>query len=428
MFVVILRRQWKKPICLILLFLCILFFNSEAEREKLIEHRDAQSAYVQNASSLGKDGFFQKLDADYRHYDALIDSFDNFVGYEGEVPQGYIHPVELAAGASVYANLDMMIWRNQMYQLPGTLSQTVYDDFRITFQLSSRLANQRNFSEIIQNHVLTMERNLRRGGENTTLYQLALTELNSIDQDFPVADTGDTGLLVTYICEDRYLPILLCLCFFGVFSSASQSSVMRQIYISGFGPKRFVLAQLGVSLLLTFAGILIYYCIVILAYSGGSLCNIAWNLPIQTIIQTTFNGADVLMAFTVWEYIEAMICFKACFCVVLVSIVHLVSLLSPNSIVSSCGCGAILLLLTWLSALDTAEQSFTDAYGLLPQHKFLLWGDGRSLFHSLCWQRIGQYFVPNWLLYIIILLSLLSIVCAFTIFLSKPMFRRWARI
>lgn len=413
MFGCLLKRQWKRCVLLIAFFCCVLLIQQRSQWETEGQYYNDHQEYMQQYDLSDKRLFFAQLEKDRIESEEIVEDIRYFEGYDGQIAEGFIDEMDIVAGIAYYADYDMVLWRQQMLSLPGKFSETVIDDSRMTWELDYLLGNQREFESIIENNREIMRRGIRRGSASTPKYELALEQLDQITDDFSVTNTAQTIRLIEFLAGDWYILVLLCLCFFSVFSGMTQGRLMHQVLICKTGVRRYTLCQLLASIGLFALCLLVYYGGVLFACCNGSLQTYAWNLPIQAVYGSWFNGGTILLDLKVWQYVLILMGLKALFCLGLLSLILLISLLSRNNIVSAIGClilcGSLLLL----------HGGGTGAG--------LLIGDCSLLLDDLCWELIGDYIVPKIVIYVTAVLLLTVLINAVTVLISKPIIRKWVK-
>ena len=397
----LLQRQWKKALGLILFFCAFLLLQADGTFNQ--DFYDAQHRYMAEYDLWDRETFFVDLNAEVARLDQKFQDVDNFVGYEGVIPEGSTDRY------GEYTDYNMLLWRAQMYDAPGEYADTAYSDFRALNALANRLRNVRDIREIIANQEEIMNRGIRRGGVKLLKYQECLRQLQQIEFDyFPVVDTLDTDRLLDYLETDYFIIILVTLIFFAAFSTAAQEKITNLVLTTRTGMRRFAWAQVLVGLLLTLGVLILYYAGVVLIYCRGELGNVVWQLPIQAI-----RGYDsILLNMRVWQYVLLSMGLKGLYCIALVGVVLLVSLLSKNNVIAAAGailvCGGIVFL-----------------YELLKNA--LVIGCLQPLVVDLCFVNLKGFLIPHTVIFALAMV-LVAVVCGgVTVLLSKHMARRWVK-
>ena len=394
-------RQWKKALGLVL-FLCA-FLLMQADGSFNQERYEHQSAYMERFDLWDRDAFFATLSQNYAEAEQRIADIDNFVGYDGVIPEGSTDRY------GEYTDYNMLLWRSQMYKAPGKYADTTYEDFTILMSLSNRLRNLESIQEIIANQEEIMHRGIRRGGVKLLKYKECLRQLQQIEFDyFPVVDTQDTDRLLDYLDADYYIIILLTLIFFAAFSTAAQEKITNLVLTTKTGMRRFAWAQLLSALVLSVGCLVLYYGSLLLIYSRGDLNNITWQLPIQAI-----NGYDtILLNMRVWQYVLLSIGLKSLYCIALVAVILLISLLCKNNVFSALGavllCGGIVF-----------------AYSLRGQA--LLIGILHPLVVDLCFVNLNGFLIPHTVLFALGAVAVILVCGAVSVLISKSVARRWVK-
>lgn len=405
----LLNQQWKKPFFLILLLSLMLTLQTDSYYGWSEPHYNHQQAYLKKYDLYERDTFFDALNADKTLSDQIMNAINNFDGYEGEIPDVEMDIMDLLSGAT-YMNEDLYAWRSQMCAAPGRLSDTVSDDYQMTIFLSRRLSNQERFAEIIENQAEIMRRGIRRGGWKVPLYEAAQAQLLAIQDDFPVQDTLHTDQLLSHLEGDWYILVILTLGFFGTFSTAIQQKITNTVLISKTGMRRYAWVQLLTVLLLTFGCLILYDFGVLFACSAGDLGSICWNHPIQAI-----NGYDnILQNLRVWQYLLLTMGLKALYCVLFVSMLLVISLLSKNNIIATLGaallCGGVIFL----------NQRFPALHGLIL-------GNCRFLLEELCYWKLGNTLILYPVIFAAAALTATAVIWILIPLIAKPVVRRWVK-
>lgn len=331
------RGQWKRPLCIVLLFVIMLFLFSQ--RGEMYEWGllDAQQAYMQKHGHLPKEDFLAMLHEDSNEAAKIIEDIEKFVGYEGEIPEGTMDIMDILSGNGAIMNYDMLRWKKQMLSMPGKMTETVERDYSAALRLERLLYNQEYIDYYIENSQEIMRRGIRRGGEKVVIYETLLEELADIPTDSPLTNTYCAGKLLTYLESDWYLLVLVCLCFFSVFSGSHQAKMTRQVLVSKMGIRKFVASQIGASLLILGIFLCLYYLGVTFAVSNGDFGAIAWNIPVQAVSEYE----NSLQNATVLEYAVKNVMVKSLAVLCILSLLLWISAVSPNNIVSLLGGGLL---------------------------------------------------------------------------------------
>lgn len=376
----LLKQQWRKALFLILLFCAVYALQEETEAMFIDNTVPYQKAYLTQFELSDQDTFFAQLDKDEDYTRKIHNAIQYYEGYTGDIPEGALSIMEILSGSAVYADYDMLIWQDAMWDAPGIFAETVFYDFMTIFQLSSRLENQRYLEYNLENQKEIMRRGIKRGGEKLGMYHYTLNQLNSINTDIPVADTYYAEKLLSFLESDWYIIALLILLVFGAFSSGIQNGVTKHVLISSMGMRRFALCQTVASLLISLGSMLIYYLLITLLCCAGDLRNIPWQHPIQAI-----NGySNILQNISVLDYLLIQIGLKIMFCIAVVCVVLLISSASPGNLVSAFG--ALL---------------FFGGLLLGNEHTGLAIGNCRALLEELCYFKWRDYLVDYCLVFLI---------------------------
>lgn len=407
----LLKQQWKKPILLILLFCLMLMLQIDGslDHQNKEKYHSYQAAYMHNHDLWQREAFFEMLNADVAQTRQVVDAIRNFIDYEGEIPEGQIDVMDILVGKQ-YLDYDMAVWRSQMYDQPGKLSDTVFNDSLVVSDLSNRLGNQEAFKDIIENNTEILKRAIRRGGSNVPVYEKCLSQLTQIKDDFSVTDTYHTDDLLSYLESDWYILVILALAFYSLFSSAIQQKITNIVLVSKNGMRRYALTQLFAVLVLTLGGLALYYTGAFWLYSYGDPSGVCWALPIQAI-----NGyEEILLDLKVWQYVALSLGLKSLFCILLVSVLQCVSLFSKNNIISTLGaalvCGGLLII-----------------NKVLPETQGLLIGCCKSLFEGFCYLPIGGQLIPYSAVFAAGVVLATAFFWVLIIIVSKPIAGRWVK-
>lgn len=407
----LLKRQWKLAVGLILLFAALFFLYRHGLYSSISDvlQNDAVRTYMENSNVSDREAFFRQLNQDTAEATAVMDAIMRFEGYEGERPEDD-DPMAALTGHSSLANYDMLVWRSQMQQLPGKIGERIADDFIIIRSIQDRVSMQEDFEGLIGNHKELMRRAIRRGGEKKPLYEAAQAELNAIELDFPVQDTLHAQYIIIETERDWYILVLAALTAFTVFSQNNQMKVSRVIATSKLGPFRYTVSQLAVTMLLTAVVYVLHCLLMIFVVADGRWSEITWDIPIQAV--TGFQSMMMNLAFG--EYLFRVLALKGLLCMALVSLVLLISALSPNSIISLIGAAAV------SGGLIYADQ-------LLPQTNGLLVGRCKFLFDQLCYVNMSGRAVPYSLLYLAGLLAAMVVLWGLLLLLAPAAIRKWGK-
>lgn len=405
----LLNQQWKRPFFLVLLLCLMLTLQTDTYYGWHETNYNHQQAYLRKYDLYDRDAFFEGLNADKALSNQIKKAIDNFSSYAGEIPDVEMDIMDLLEGAT-YMNEDMYAWRSQMYSAPGRLSDTVYDDYQMTLTLSNRLSSQEQFAEVIDNQAEIMRRGIRRGGWKVPLYEAAQAQLLAIQDDFPVQDTLHTDQLLSHLQEDWYILVILTLGFFGTFSTAIQQRITNTVLISKTGMRRYAWAQVLTVLVLTVGCLILYDFGILLACSTGDLRSICWGHPIQAI-----NGySNILQNLQVWQYLLLAMGLKALYCIMFVSMLLVISLLSRNNIIATLGatlfCGGLVFL----------NQRFPALYGLIL-------GNCRILVEELCYWKLGNTLIIYPVVFAAAVLVVTAVIWVLILLIAKPVVRRWIK-
>lgn len=400
------KQQWRKALFLILLFCGVYALQEETEVMFTANTVPYQKTYLAQLDLSDKDTVFAQLDEDEAYTRKIHNAIQYYEGYTGDTPEGVLNIMEILSGSAVYADYDMLVWQDAMWDAPGIFAETVFYDFMTIFQLSSRLENQRRLENNLENQKEIMRRGIKRGGEKLGMYHYTLNQLNSIDTDIPVADTYYTEKLLSFLESDWYIIALLILSAFGAFSSGIQSQVTKQVLISPMGMRKYALSQMAASLLISLGAMAVYYGIVILLCCAGNLGNIPWQHPIQAI--NTYE--NILQNISLLDYVLLQLGLKICFCVAVTCIVLLISAVSPGNLVSALG--SLLLFGGLLLASGRTGLAI---------------GNCRGLLEELCYFSWNGYLLDHSILFLVGCLCVAAIAVALLIWFSPHAARKWVK-
>ena len=407
MFRLLLKKQWRGFLLPVLLFCAMLSVRTQGDAFFEDRYDEVQAGYIAGADPSCRQEFFEKLDRDLQNASEIVQRIEDFADYEGEIPEEEIDPVLSEAGGVGYFDYDMIVWRQEMLQMPGRYTASIGEDERMLFLLSSRMHNQQFFSENLENNKEIMRRGLRRGDDAAAKYQAVLTSLDKISGDFAATDPHTADKLFSYLESDGYVLILLTLSCFALFSSVIQQQISRPILSSRMNVRRYTGLQMGAALCLGLGSLLVYWTAVLLIFTSGDLSRIPWELPIQAI-----NGYEqVAFALSVWQYFLILLGLKLLCCLFTALLTMGISLLTGHTVLSGLCCTVYLGSLLLLSRSGS----------LLPS---LLLGNVKSLFRGLPYLQAGEVLVSQPLLYALGMLLLSGVTLLGILVLAKPAFRR----
>jgi len=405
----LLHRQWRVLICLLMMFCFLLLTPDRTEEAIFGVGYDVRESYLNRYDPNDAETLFFCLQEDREEVSTLIAAIEQFEEYDGEIPEAELDIMDILAGNNSYMTYDMLIWKEQMLNAPGQYTDTVNTDDMLLRRLSGSLYNQKNFEEIIENQLEIMRRGIRRGGPEVKKYEKILENLGRIEMDFPVADTLRAVNLLNYLEMDWHILAVLAVMCFAFFSTGNQQKVTNQILISKFGMRRFAWTQIISAMLISGVCMLLYFPSVVLIKCEWRLSTIPWNHPLQVIV----GYENILQDFTVLEYILINIGLKVLVCFAFVSVVLMISSLSPNNIVSFTGTfllfGAVYLGVK------------------MPRYGAWIIGNVHSLFEGLCYVNVEGYLIHHVAVYgavvlLLILAMLVLIPCHY-----EASARRWVR-
>ena len=197
----LLKQQWRKALFLILLFCGVYALQEETETVFIANTVPYQKAYLMQFDLSERDAVFAQLDEDEAYTRKIHNAIQYYEGYTGDIPEGALSIMEILSGSAVYADYDMLIWQDAMWDAPGIFAETVFYDFMTIFQLSSRLENQRYLEYNLENQKEIMRRGIKRGGEKLGMYHYTLNQLNSINTDNYMGAVQATSLLIKNDCD-----------------------------------------------------------------------------------------------------------------------------------------------------------------------------------------------------------------------------------
>ncbi len=415
MVVCLVKQQWRRAAFLVMAFCVILTLQISVdwENSRNGKYYEEQTAYLAGFDLRDRQSFFTALLEDRNAAVERVAAIKEFAQYKGEIPEGVVNPADAMALGAVYADLDMLIWRQNMLSLPGNFTATIRDDEQMLVSLEKRLYYTRIFSTIIENHKELAARSIRRGGSLVNEHELALKNLEAISHDFPVMDTAYTQNLLDYMQGDWYFAAILALAFFGVFSGAVQQRVTWQVAVSRLGVTGYVLSQLAATIVLTVVMTVLYYIGVILACSLWQPGQIAWTLPIQCLFGETFDSVEIVLDLKVWEFVALLIGLKCLFGILVSSMILLCSLLSRNNVFAAITalalCGSLIIL------HDKGKLGG------------LLIGNGSCLLEGLCWFDIEGALISYSAVYAVGTVAAAVTILGITTVLAKPVLRKRVR-
>ena len=408
MWKLLLKKQWKSALCILLFFGFILFLRTDKEAD--FEHRyyDAQTEYLAAAAALAPDALFEKIDADCTAAGQLVDDIRNFKTYEDGLPQTSLDPLLAAAGAESYVNYEMVVWREEMLGMPGRFAATVFDDSLMLSQLAERLKNQKHFQANYENNLEVLRRAIRRGDEDLAGYKAAYNALRRVKTDFPVSDTIFADALLAYFESDIFILILMVLCNFSLFSMAAQNKITNTIRVSKMGLQRYALHQIAAAAIITAGFLLLYFAGIIVIFSNGNLRAVPWALPIQAV-----NGYEnVVFPLSVGGYFAVCAGFKTIFLFLLVGVALFLSLCAKNMVVSAIF--ALALCGGLIGGAGLADGAFSA----------LLTGGSKPLFADLPYFCFGDTAVPYAAVYAAVLALAGLLVYSAVVALAGPLAKR----
>lgn len=408
------RKQLKTCVLIVLFFSLFLFFQNSIDSKFTERYYAVQEEYIEESGVKNNQAFFEQLEADEKQADKTVNAIESFENYDKEIVYNNIDPALIASGAYTYANYEMIVWREEMLAMPGVFAKTVADDSYMLSQLSQRFANQKNFDLNLWNNLELMRRGMRRNDGDYGKYSAVYKELQKIDADFAFADTLVMDKILSYIENDFYIIVLLALCFFSVFSNATQNRITNQIVISPKGIRKYVRGQCLISVCFTVITITFYYIGIILLLSGGNFSAISWQLPIQAI-----NGYEnISYAFSAGQYFFYLVLAKTLYCILTVSVFLFLSSLSKNNIISALLCGlycTVVIILYNINLTDRHDISIS------------LLGSSKYLFSDLPFLQLGNLLISYYFSFLVGVVFIAVILLILTVFLSKYTAKRWAK-
>lgn len=374
------------------------------------QYYNEQCDYLARYDLTDRTNFFASLNKDTNAAYQRVREIEEFMAYEGDIPEGIVNPLDIASSGAMYMDYNMVVWRQNMLNLPGQFTESISGDKYMLEALSQRLSYIKSISSILENHKEIAARGIRRGGSSSYKYELAFKELESISLSFPVEDVAYTQNFLDFMQEDWYFAVLIAVVFFGAFSTVEQQRVSWIISVSSYGPRRYALTQIIVATLTTVMIFILYHIGVLFACSLWNPKEIAWELPIQCVFGNTFDSYEVILNLTVWEYTLIVMLLKAFFGLLLANVVLFLSLLSKNNTIAAvCAlttCGSLILL-----------------HSEIPLGELLI-GNANILLEGLCWTKIGSQTISYSTIYIVVTSILINIVVILTVFFAKPILRR----
>ena len=411
----LLKRQLHKAVALTVLFCAIvtLQLNASWKSSRNGRYYQEQTKYMSQFDLNDPDTFFAVLLEDANRAIDTVTEIEWFADYEGEIPEGAVDPLEMASVGAMYMDYNMVIWRERMLDLPGRYTDSVRGDEDMLVALENRLNYSRNLSMIITNHREIAARGMRRGGVNGQLYKLAEAELNNIDLEFKVQDTAYTQNFLDYMESDWCFIALIALIFFSSFSSLAQQKITWQISVSKLGQRKYALAQIAATLIVTLVVFSVYHIAILLACCQWQPGQVAWDLPIQCIAGNLFDSFEIILDLKVWEYCLLLCGMKFLFVLLVAFVVLLISLLCRNNTFAALGsvglCGGLILL------------SNPEVLGNM------LIGNAGSLLEGLCWAKFDDTYLSYSSVYFIAVPIFIIAIASLVALLAKPVMRRYSR-
>lgn len=415
MLLYLLKKQFKTAVVFTFLLCIILIMQTSASWKNSLngQYYDEQVDYLSQYDLTDRSNFFDSLTKDTSEAYQKVREIEEFMAYEGEIPEGVVNPLEIASSGAMYMDYDMVVWRQNMLNLPGLFTESVSGDKYMLEALSKRLEYMLHLPVIIENHKEITTRGIRRGGSDGYKYELAIEELNAISLDFPVEDVAYTQNLLDFMHEDWYFTVLIAVVFFWVFSAISQQRISWVVSTSLIGARKYAFIQATAALLTSIAIFVIYHIGIILACSLWNPTKIIWNHPVQCVFGNVFDSYEIILNLKVWEYTLIALGLKCLFCLFLSSIILLLSLLSGNNTVSA----IYALIICGVLILAHNEMPFGG----------LLIGNTSCLLEGLCWTKIGATVISYSTIYIFVATAAIILCSGLTIFLSKPILRRCSK-
>ena len=160
MFNMFIKKQWNLAIFIVLSYFLILLFYDNLNNRFSERYINEQGNYIIKTKEDRK-VFFNTLDLDLEKSREIVSAIENYENYDSEIIYDEIDPALITAGVNSYATYDMIIWKEEMLNMPGKWGETISDDYFMLIQLSERFRNQRNFELNLSNNIELMDRGMR---------------------------------------------------------------------------------------------------------------------------------------------------------------------------------------------------------------------------------------------------------------------------
>lgn len=329
MFGLLLKKQWKVQLFLIIFFCAVFFVNNKVEIQFEERYLQAQTRYLAESDLSDPEAFFEKMEEDRQQAVQVVSCIENYEDYEGYdevLANAEIDPMLLLVGSSSYATYEMIVWRENMLNTPGKYADSIRDDEYMFSQLSGRLHNQSKLSDHIENLKEIAKRGMRRSSSLYPVYEKTLKHLEQVDVSQNVTETIRADRFLRYVESDFYIYILVFLGVFATFSGLKQNRISQVIAISKMGTKQYVRRQLAVSLTTVIGGVVIYD-VLVFALFGAYRFREVWKLPIQAL----GDHEMICLCLNAAQYALLVLFMKLLFCILFAMVSSVISIISNNT-------------------------------------------------------------------------------------------------
>lgn len=416
MFALLLKKQWKTQVLLVVFFCAVYFILNKPYMETEEYYLEEQTEYLKMSDLSDSEKFFAKLSNDSSEAAKIVSSIENYEGYSGdlvvldeEIIAGMEDPTLFLAGVVSYATYDMVVWKENMLGMPGKYMDTISLDKWMLWKLEDRLLNQKNLSDNIENLKEIARRGLRRNTSKSPMYEKGLEHLEQVETSLAVTESFKASMFLEHVEATEYIYLIIIFCVFVTFSNLKQNKLSNVVAISKKGTRSYTFVQLGITLITTIGGFILYYAVVAILLGTYRFPEI-WNYPIQVL-----DGyQEVTLSLSVLEYLLLILFIKLLFCIVVAMLSSFISLVSRNNYVSvllHC-----IVVGIWYIVLNGEN---TDRI-----LRTLLCGGGKELVSYFPYFCIGNTAVFYGLVYGVGLVLLFALIFSGTILLSKIFMKR----
>lgn len=413
MFYPFINKQWKTSFFIVLLFLIFMLIYNNISNSFAERYINEQKNYIIFQEKHSNQDFFQMLDNDLKKARDAVSVIENYEGYDSEIIFQKVDPILVAANANNYATYDMIVWKEEMLNMPGRWTDTIENDYYMLAQLSERMNNQKNFEINHTNNLELLERGMRRNDFNFYKYKATYEQTKKIYKEFSFSDTIVIEKIVNFIEKDYLIIVLFALLYFSVFSNASQLGMIKQIYISSKGMRCYTALQCCSICFLTLLCSIIYYSGIVLILSNGNLDYLLWEMPVQAI-----NGYEnISYALTFKDFLMNSFLIKLFHSLIFSLLILLASLISRNNIMSVVICALLCCgIIIPISSLDNNDLTNT-----------ILLGGSKFLFSDLPYAKFFGQIIPYNICYITIAFVAIIIIFSIIVYLSKFVAKWWVK-